>query len=802
MMNKKHHNNHNHNTHQSSLAIEIAVDAHATRLLRQHSPPEANVDYSSLGPYVTSVLRECLSCQGKGGDGSIGGNDSSVVITATNDLIELLEGQCQMAHDTASVVIANIDRAVRTGDVVMLRRDCSDDHRCDTSTHNSYTNNLSNKGGGNRTRSKSLGSEPMAYDVNFLGKILQDAMMMPSHSLDSSPVIATTKNDGGQSSIAAAIANKSAYMTNVERHDNYIFSESSTSCYQNRTATEAGEDVTMGILRPSSSTYDSAAMMNNNYFNQNNNNNNKAASRSKQRSVTFDETQSSSLPSTSFSWYNDKNDSSNMKKMMMTSSVPSSPAAIAGHAVIEENDDVHLLFDHPLGGILDVLDLEEEGGEQQQQNNVMMDNISATTAISNKSLEQSEEDNEANMSRSFSSLLELQGGVSSIISCGALLPQCQMIIDPNQKDQPSSSSPPPSSSSSPSSSGFPALGEACDTTKSSLSQKPSNGTGKGRNSSTKTKKNKEANDLAAALFRPSRSSRSNSLTLDHPNHQRPRALSLASSSMLRSSSADAGVVFSAPSSGNGVWMMGSLISQSLDNAAATPAAAGNDSNIATTTITSDFNTTSSSSPPLACNTNSMQSELNSTTQLLLTLNSHLGTEAAALASQLTDGDLNLAQYLIEAARFDSSTDNRNSSNGSSSNRRSRICRHELRGTCYRSDCPYSHDLGGVTCLFWLRGRCRGENCRFMHGFSENLLDGISQEYLNERREDARKERGKELLEESKKIRTGNLLQHNQWATTSSSSGNSFSRSLPNSQGFMFLSPSQGRNDASMSSAWR
>jgi VIT1/CCC1 family predicted Fe2+/Mn2+ transporter len=89
----------------------------------------------------------------------------------------------------------------------------------------------------------------------------------------------------------------------------------------------------------------------------------------------------------------------------------------------------------------------------------------------------------------------------------------------------------------------------------------------------------------------------------------------------------------------------------------------------------------------------------------------------------------------------------------------------------------------------------------MHGFAETLLDGISEEYLNEKREqDAKKEREKE--EESKKITTGNLLQHNQWAaaTSVSSTGNNLSKSLPNSQGFMFLS--EGGNDASMTTMWR
>jgi len=545
--------------------------------------------------------------------------------------------------------------------------------------------------------------------------------------------------------LSAAFASAGTDMTATNEHNPILTPPSSEN------SSSAVEDLSMGIRRPPNSLDVASSSSLAADFTMNNPN----KTRNKQRSVTFDETQSS----TSFLWYNS-----------MSSSASSQ---VVEPAVIGDDDDVHF---NPLGGILDVLDMEEDGGQQHQQRQQthIMESILETsfaTVDSTKSDGHNEKENERTMAASSSIVLDVHGGVNG---GSLLLPQCQMILDPNEKVQASS----PSSSSSPSSE-FPTLGEASGDTKSQ-SQKQNGSSGKGR----KSKKKKEANDLAAALFRPSRS-RSNSL-MDHPS-QRPRALSLASSSMLRPSSADAGVL-SPPSSGNVVGM-GSLLSQALENAAA----AGN-SNIATTT-SSESNTASSSSP-MTNNNNSVQSEVNSTTQLLLTLNSHLGTEAATLASQLTDGDLNLAQYLIEAARFDSSSDAR-SNNANNSNRRSRICRHELRGTCYRSDCPYSHDLGGVTCLFWLRGRCRGESCRFMHGFAESLLDGISEDYLNEKREqDAKKEREKE--EEGKKIQTGNLLQHNLWAAASASKN--LSKSLPN-QGFLFLSP-QGGNDASMTTVWR
>ena len=745
----------NHHHHTQCQAIEIAVDAHASRLLRQHSPPEACVDFSSLGPYVTECLRKSIAPSSSGGSGLLNGSKngggignsveaSSRNANAKNDLIELLEGQCEMTRDTARMVIANIDRAVRTGDILVA----GDDNKTFNNNsslrgyiiggggggHGGMNMNMSSGGGDTRrTRSKSLGSEPLAYDVSFLGKILQDTMMMPSAHSSSTPVGAD---------LSAAFASAAP-----NEHNPIITSPSS-----GENATSAIEDVSMGILRPPngfdiipSSTTRSAAFAVNNP--------NKA--RNKQRSVTFDETQSS----TSFLWYNN---------------------TAVGPAVVKEDDDVHF---NPLGGILDALDFEEEGGHQQQEqqqeaHNIMMESILETsfaTVDSNKSDGHNEKESKTAMTASSSVAIDVQGGVND---GSLLLPQCQMIFDLNEKVKASS----PSSSSSPSSADFPTLGEACGDDTKSLSRKQNGSSGKGR----KSKKKKEANDLAAALFRPSRS-RSNSL-MDHSN-QRPRALSLASSSMLRPLSADAGV-FSAPSSGNGVGM-GSLLSQSLE-----AVAAGN-ANIATNS--SESNTASSSPSPLINNNINMQSEVNSTTELLLTLNSHLGTEAATLASQLTDGDLNLAQYLIEAARFDTSSEARSCNIANNSNRRSRICRHELRGTCYRSDCPYSHDLGGVTCLFWLRGRCRGESCRFMHGFAESLLDGISEGYLNEKREqDVRKEREKE--EEGRKIQTGNLLQHNQWSAASAGSNN-LSTSLPN-HGFMFLSPSQGGNDASVATVWR
>ena len=172
--------------------------------------------------------------------------------------------------------------------------------------------------------------------------------------------------------------------------------------------------------------------------------------------------------------------------------------------------------------------------------------------------------------------------------------------------------------------------------------------------------------------------------------------------------------------------------------------------------------------------------IESTTEILLTMNYHLGHEAASLASQLSYGDLNLAQYLIEAAR---SINAGGYGFNSYNRRRSRICRHELQGTCYRHDCPYSHDIAGVTCLFWLKGRCHhtdGSSCRFMHGFAESLLEGVNEDYLKEQQ--TKKEQERLQMEEEKRnqaafVPTTNLLQHNEWSVDKNYSSPVFGSSL-------------------------
>jgi hypothetical protein len=95
-------------------------------------------------------------------------------------------------------------------------------------------------------------------------------------------------------------------------------------------------------------------------------------------------------------------------------------------------------------------------------------------------------------------------------------------------------------------------------------------------------------------------------------------------------------------------------------------------------------------------------------EMLLSMNPELGEEAAAEAALMANADANLAQYLIDQAL-----------------QAPPVCRHMLNDVCYRSDCQFSHDVEGHTCLFWIRGRCgKGPSCRFLHGFSDKAPEGV------------------------------------------------------------------------------
>jgi hypothetical protein len=106
-----------------------------------------------------------------------------------------------------------------------------------------------------------------------------------------------------------------------------------------------------------------------------------------------------------------------------------------------------------------------------------------------------------------------------------------------------------------------------------------------------------------------------------------------------------------------------------------------------------------------------QQQLDSAVDMLLSMYSDLSPEAAQQAAFLGCLDVSVAQYVIDGAMSAPP-----------------VCRHMMSDGCYRSDCQFSHDVDGHTCLFWLRGRCgKGSLCKFRHGFSDKLLVGMNSE---------------------------------------------------------------------------
>mmetsp|Transcript_14976 Transcript_14976/g.24774 ORF Transcript_14976/g.24774 Transcript_14976/m.24774 type:complete len:723 (-) Transcript_14976:61-2229(-) len=92
-------------TATQSAAVESAVDAYATKLLRQRSPPEACID-DNLGPYVTSMLRCC----------SPRIPENVTELPDYDSLMELLEEHCSLeTKDDARDALTTIANAVRTG---------------------------------------------------------------------------------------------------------------------------------------------------------------------------------------------------------------------------------------------------------------------------------------------------------------------------------------------------------------------------------------------------------------------------------------------------------------------------------------------------------------------------------------------------------------------------------------------------------------------------------------------------------------------------------------------------------------
>lgn len=153
--------------------------------------------------------------------------------------------------------------------------------------------------------------------------------------------------------------------------------------------------------------------------------------------------------------------------------------------------------------------------------------------------------------------------------------------------------------------------------------------------------------------------------------------------------------------------------------------------------------------------------IDSAVQILMAMNYDICEEAATEAALVSNTDVNVAQHVIDGAV------------GAPP-----VCRHMLNDGCYRSDCQFSHDVDGHTCLFWLKGRCGKQDCKFMHGFSEKLLEGIDLRALS----------SNQSPNVPTTIQTTNLVQHNLKAQFSYSA----------TPGNSLLSPSNYRGNESMS----
>ncbi len=124
----------------------------------------------------------------------------------------------------------------------------------------------------------------------------------------------------------------------------------------------------------------------------------------------------------------------------------------------------------------------------------------------------------------------------------------------------------------------------------------------------------------------------------------------------------------------------------------------------------------SSQGPLHGDNQYFQQQLDSCVEILLSMNSEIGEAAALEAATMAKADFNVAQYIIDKALSAPP-----------------VCRHMLHDGCYRSDCQFSHDVEGHTCLFWLRSRCTKpvSVCKFLHGFHPKLMDGIAKEPISQ-----------------------------------------------------------------------
>ncbi|XP_071792673.1 uncharacterized protein [Asterias amurensis] len=53
--------------------------------------------------------------------------------------------------------------------------------------------------------------------------------------------------------------------------------------------------------------------------------------------------------------------------------------------------------------------------------------------------------------------------------------------------------------------------------------------------------------------------------------------------------------------------------------------------------------------------------------------------------------------------------------------RKKPCSFFLEGKCRRTECPFAHDVSGITCRFWEEEQCfKGEECPFLHGYPSKI----------------------------------------------------------------------------------
>lgn len=104
--------------------------------------------------------------------------------------------------------------------------------------------------------------------------------------------------------------------------------------------------------------------------------------------------------------------------------------------------------------------------------------------------------------------------------------------------------------------------------------------------------------------------------------------------------------------------------------------------------------------------------------MLTQMNPDMGQDAIFHACTMANANVPVAQYLMDCAMTAPP-----------------VCRHLLHSGCYRSDCSFSHDLEGHTCVFWLRGHCnKGTSCPFLHGYNEKWLIQLEEHHQQQAEE--------------------------------------------------------------------